>query len=309
MNTNQESQQFLQEIIEEIKKKDKLHFKKIEGNIDYVIKNHEPEFIELLSLICNYFKGLNISTDTIATDYLRMINDVRKEGLYFYRHGSYRCKNQKEAYEQVYSQKDVMSYYMNALLISQVLWKHHFNIFIYFQENLRKLFVGDTPLKVLDVGPGHGFFSYLIKKNYPNYQVMDLVDISETSLAMTKSIIGDDNGKINYFNKDVFDFDESEKYDFIVLGEILEHLDDPKSILVKLSKLLSDRGSFWITTPTNAPALDHVYLFKKKEDIMDLVTDAGLKITDIGSFIAEDIDEETANKLRITNMVGLFCTI
>jgi 2-polyprenyl-3-methyl-5-hydroxy-6-metoxy-1,4-benzoquinol methylase len=136
---------------------------------------------------------------------------------------------------------------------------------------------------------------------------MDLVDISETSLLMTKKIIGFDSDKINYFNKDIFLFDEQSKYDFIVLGEVIEHLDQPKEILEKLTSLLSDDGIFWITTPTNSPAIDHVYLFRNRKEVLDLVESAGLEIINSGSFIAEDVDEVTADEKKITNLVGLFC--
>ena len=136
---------------------------------------------------------------------------------------------------------------------------------------------------------------------------MDLVDISETSLLMTKKIIGYDGDKIKYFNKDIFLFDENSKYDFIVLGEILEHLDHPKEILIKLSSLLSEKGLFWITTPTNSPAIDHVYLFNNRNEVLKLVESAGLEIVDSRSFLAEDVDEATADAKKITNLVGLFC--
>lgn len=307
MSDTHKSDLFLEQLMSEIATKDKLHYKKISGNIEFVHEHYPAQFAELLSLVYNYYEGLKESPATIATDYLKMINDYRIDGLYFYRHGVYRCKNQAEAYEKVYSKSEIMAYYMNALLVSQIFWKHHFNIYIYFQEKLKSYFNADAQLAVLDVGPGHGFFSYLIKKKFPDYASMDLVDISETSLLMTKSIIGYDGGKINYYNKDIFDFDETKKYDFIVLGEILEHLDDPKSILIKLASLLKKDGVFWITTPTNSPAIDHVYLFKSKKDVFDLVQSAGLEIVDAGSFIAEDVDEDTADQKKITNLVGLFC--
>ncbi len=298
---------FLNDILKEINKKDKLHFKRINSNIINVKKNFPLEFEELLDLVFNYYNFVHLSPNQISNDYLKMINDYRIDGLYFYKHGKYRCENQQMAYKNVYSNSEIMSYYMNALLISQILWKHHFNIYMYFQSQLKVLFNNSEKLKVLDVGPGHGFFSYLVKKNFTQYEKMDLVDISETSLLMTKKIIGYDEDKIKYFNKDIFLFDETNKYDFIVLGEILEHLDNPKEILLKLANLLNKDGMFWITTPTNSPAIDHVYLFNNKEEVLELVKSAGLEIVDSKSFIAEDVDEETANKKRITNLVGLFC--
>lgn len=298
---------FLNEIIEHISVKDKLHSKKIQANLQVIQEQYADQFQELLSLVHNYFNNRKLSTEKIADDYLKMIDDMRKEGLYFYRHGKYRCENQSVAYEKVYSQADTMSYYMNALLLSQILWKHHFNVFMSFQDNLKKLFSNKSDLNILDVGPGHGFFSFLIKKEFSDYKSIDLVDISETSLSMTKDIIGYDGDKINYFLKDIFEYDGSITYDFIVLGEVIEHLDDPKVILSKLADLLSKDGLLWVTTPTNSPALDHVYLFHNKEEVIKLVEDSGLEIVDDCSFYAEDVDEETAIKNKVTNLIGLFC--
>ena len=298
---------FLIELINEISIKDRLQSKKIKENIEYLNETHPDELNELVSLIENYFQNLNLSSQRVSEDYLKMIKDMRTEGVYFYRHGKYRCDNQKIADEYVYSKPDVMSYYMNALLVSQIMWKHHFNIFMFFQNKLKTILNNKSKLKILDIGPGHGFFSYLTKKEFSEYEKIDIVDISETSLEMTKKIIGFDEGKINYFKKDIFDYDDINKYDFIVLGEVLEHLDDPKQILKKLSKLLTPRGVLWLTTPTNAPALDHVYLFKTKEEVVDLVQDTGLKIVDSCNFFSEDMEESIALERKITNLVGLFC--
>lgn len=304
---NSSALQFLNSILEEISKKDKLHSKKIQGNVSTLIEQFPSQFDELLGLVSNYFFTLNLNAERVATDYLKMIRDMRSEGLYFYKHGKYRCENQHIANEYVYSKPDVMSYYMNALLVSQILWKHHFTIFMFFQGHLKTLFKDHPNLTILDIGPGHGFFSYLVKKEFPSYEKLDVVDISETSLEMTRKIIGYDADKINYYHKDIFDYDDSNKYDFIVLGEVVEHLDNPKDILMKLSRLLKPEGYLWITTPTNSPALDHVYLFNNKEEVFALVEDSGLVTVDSCSYFAEDVDEKTANERKITNLVGLFC--
>ncbi len=298
---------FLSEVVDVINSKDKLHSKKIKANLDYINKKFQVQFEELLFLVYSYFNDRNLYAATIADDYLKMISDMRREGLFFYKHNKYRCENQNIAYEQVYSKADIMSYYMNALLISQILWKHHFNIFMYFQNNIKRLFKDNGDFSILDVGPGHGFFSFLVKKEFPEYKKIDIIDISETSLKMTQTIIGYDQDKINYYLNDIFEYEDSNSYDFIVLGEVLEHLDDPMGILVKLSKLLKKDGLLWITTPTNSPAIDHVYLFKTKEEVNKLISDSGLVTVDSCNFFAEDVTEEIALKNRVTNLVGLFC--
>lgn len=307
MENKQHTDVFLEALISEIEKKDKLHSKKINANVSYIKEHFPSELDELLGLVQSYFNDLGLDSERVADDYLKMIKDMRTEGLYFYKNGKYRCDSQHIANEYVYSKPEVMTYYMNALLVSQIMWKHHFNIFMYFQRHLKTLFISHSKFSILDIGPGHGFFSYLVKKQFPDYEKIDIVDISETSLEMTKKIIGFDGEKIKYNKKDIFYYDDSNKYDFIVLGEVLEHLDDPKQILIKLSNLLKPEGFLWITTPTNAPALDHVYLFKTKEEVLALVADSGLETVDSCNYFAEDMDELTALKNKITNLVGLFC--
>jgi len=299
------SSEFFNNLIQGIEQKDALHYKKIKNNIIQITKNHKSQFDELLNILCNYFFLQKITPDQLAIDYLKMINDIRKESIYFLKHGVYSCKNQTMAYENVYSKKDIMSYYMNALLISQILWQHHFNMFIFFKENLKKYYKEKDKVTILDVGPGHGFFSYIVKTDIPNYLKLDIVDISELSLMQTKQIIGDE--KIFFFNDDIFNFDSNNKYDLIILGEVLEHLDKPMEILKKLSSLLNNNGIIWLTTPTNAPTLDHVYLFRSKEDIVDLIKMSGFKVVDLYGCYAEDVSEEIAKKYNVTQLIGAFC--
>ncbi|MBL0234361.1 MAG: class I SAM-dependent methyltransferase [Chitinophagaceae bacterium] len=297
---------FLDEILVEIGKVDKLHIRKVEANVNLLKKTYSLEYNLLLKMIYEYYRKAGYTAQRVSNDYMSMVRDMRKEGLYFYKNNSYSCKSQVDANEKVYSKPEVMEYYMSALLISQILWKHHFVIFIYFKEKLASYFEQGRKIRILDVGPGHGFFSFFVKETFPDYDRIDFVDISATSLNLTKNIIGSGN-KLNYYLKDIFEYEESNKYDFIILGEVIEHLDEPKKILSKLGRLLGDNGIFWITTPTNSPALDHVYLFRSKEEVFSLVEDCGLVIEDHVSCFAEEVSEEVAIEKRITNLVGLFC--
>ena len=194
---------------------------------------------------------------------------------------------------------------MNALLLSQILWVHHFKMLMFFNNQLNEAYLKNT-VNVLDIGPGHGFFSYLIMENLPSITEIDIVDISDGSLEMTKSIIGDGHGKIRYFNRDIFTYDSSNRYDLIILGEVLEHLDEPLLILGKLHDLLNDNGYLWLTTPTNAPALDHVYLFRDKEDIVQLLNAADFYVEHEFGCFAEDVPEEIAYKFDISYLYGSF---
>jgi len=298
---------FLKAILDEIQKKDILHFKKIKSNISHLENKFPNEYKEFTLSVNKYFDSIKYNSEKIVVDYLKMIRDMRIEGLYFYKNGEYRCNNQQTANLNVYSNSEIMTYYMNALLISQLLWKHHFYIFIFFKSKIKSLFNDNFKPSILDVGPGHGFYSKILKNEFSNYKNLDIVDISLNSLNMTKSILGFDDNKIRYFLKDIFEYDNNNKYDLICLGEVLEHLDNPKSILLKLSEFLTPNGILWITTPTNSPAIDHVYLFKTKEEVFKLIRDANFDIISNCNFFAEDMQEEEALFKKVTNLVGVFC--
>jgi len=180
-------------------------------------------------------------------------------------------------------------------------------MFTYFKENLKLYFRHNDEINILDVGPGHGFFSYLIKNTIPGFKRIDIVDISESSLIMTAEIIGKENDRISYYHEDIFNFNSSFKYDLIIIGEVIEHLDNPKEILKRLSDLLTDNGILWLTTPTNAPALDHVYLFRSKEDILNLIESSDLDVIDSFGYYAEDVTDEFAMKNKVTQLIGAFC--
>src|SRR6185312_17119874 len=111
----------------------------------------------------------------------------------------------------------------------------------------------------LEVGVGHGFYLSKALEILDNATAVTAVDISETSIEMAQNFVND--SRVAYKLKYIFDFNNDEKYDFITLGEVLEHMEDPLTLLLKLNELLSDDGTLFFTTPTNAPAIDHIYLF------------------------------------------------
>jgi len=234
-----------------------------------------------------------------------VLENIRSGANKFIKTKQYSCKSQHEAYLKVYSNPEVMGYYMNALLISQILWTHHFKMLMFFGSQLDMPYLKSTQ-RVLDIGPGHGFFSHMVSSTLPFIDHVDIVDISVKSLEMTQAIIGENNGKIKYFLKDVFDFDSSEQYDLIILGEVLEHLDQPLLILKKLKELLNPDGYLWITTPTNAPAIDHVFLFRSREEIKKLIEEAGLEVSIEFGCYAEEVTPEIAEKFSVSYLYGAF---
>ena len=101
---------------------------------------------------------------------------------------------------------------------------------------------------------------------------------------------------------DIFDYEPDISYDFITLGEVLEHVEDPDKLLLKLKSLLSENGRIYITVPTNAPAIDHIFLFKNSNEIRDLIKSVGLKIVVDNEFVSERVELERAEELCVATI-------
>ena len=142
-----------------------------------------------------------------------------EEQYKFFKTGEYSCKTIKEAIEKVYSKQEVMEYYMIGLMFSQLFWKSHYEIFRYFSKNIERYLINKQ--KYLEIGGGHGLFTSEVIKKIKNETEVTIVDISDTSLKMSQDIIENEN--VKYICSNILEFENRENYDFITMGEVLEH--------------------------------------------------------------------------------------
>ena len=136
-----------------------------------------------------------------------------------------------------------------------------------------------------------------------NPRKLHVVDISETSLDMTKKIYKklelDKKHIVNFTLSDINLFKTGYLYDFIVMGEVLEHVENPGSILDKLYSLLAEDGKIYISTCSNCPAIDHITYFQEVEDIRSLVLESKFKILEECIAPSENMSEEKLRKFKI----------
>ena len=253
-----------------------------EKKINLLFKEFPQIELDLEEFLLSYKKFMeleNIFIEDIANAYLDMLEQVffcRKEFIYT---GKYYIENQDIAFKNIYNNEKIMTNYMLALALSQFLWKHHYQIFNYYKSIVQSF---TNSLNILEVGSGHGLFLLEILKQNENLKDIDVVDISKSSIRMTQNILktmkNDYSSKVNFYNYDINLYDTDKKYDFITMGEVLEHVNNPLSILKSLFTLLSNDGELFITTCVNCPAIDHVYLFNNIEEIRSLIKQAGFRI-------------------------------
>jgi 2-polyprenyl-3-methyl-5-hydroxy-6-metoxy-1,4-benzoquinol methylase len=244
----------------------------------------------------------NKNLDYAIDCYLHMIDDVNSETIEFARTGQYSSSTFAEVNNRVYARPQIMEYYMHGLILSQFLWKHHYQMFNYFITTLPR-YVHNIKA-YLEVGVGHGFYLSKVLDVLDANATLTAVDISETSIAMAKSFIN--NSRISYNLANIFEFDTEKKYDFITLGEVLEHVEYPLELLLKLNDLLSEDGVLFFTTPTNAPAIDHISLFNNVDEIRELVKSAGFQIDAEIALLSEDVSPEKAEKFKIATLYGAY---
>jgi SAM-dependent methyltransferase len=288
-------------IIQKIEIINPLHGKKIRKNIDSFDENYFERANNFFSKYNNYLKSINKDLDFGVNAYLRMCADIMYEQINFQQTGEYSCKSYAEVKERVYDNKEIMEYYINGLLLSQFLWKHHYYILVFFLNSLPK---HNHTNRYLEVGAGHGLYISEAIKIFGDTTAYEIIDVSETSIHISKHFLN--NSKIKYILEDIYSYETEEKYDFITMGEVLEHVEDPVDLLKRLNNLLSDKGIVFITVPTNAPAIDHVYLFRNEEEITKVINEGGFDIIESCSFYSEDIPKEKAEKLNLTMIYGAF---
>lgn len=106
-------------------------------------------------------------------------------------------------------------------------------------------------LKVLDIGCSDGFKTKLLFDKYSNIMHITGIDIDNNAINEAKEIFRE-NKKYKFELKSIDELDDDLKYDIINLSYVLQHLKNPQGTLIKLKKLLTDRGIIIIKVPDDS---------------------------------------------------------
>ncbi|MFC1907125.1 class I SAM-dependent methyltransferase [Chloroflexota bacterium] len=100
--------------------------------------------------------------------------------------------------------------------------------------NYHQFFVDsvDSQDAILDIGCGNGFLTYDVAKKARN---VTAIDLNKDNIELARRNFSKDN--IKYICGDAAQFDFEEKFDVVILSNVLEHLDNRCDFLLKLKKL------------------------------------------------------------------------
>ncbi|KWT91547.1 class I SAM-dependent methyltransferase [Candidatus Magnetominusculus xianensis] len=273
--------------------------KKIEKNFAE-IKGMESALEEFIQTYEYFLKANSLTHEDLANAYLWMVNQMLYSRKVFVQTGKYPLHCGEDEIKGVYDNKDIMMKYLLGLALSQFLWRQHYLLIEFYRNEVKML---ESHTRLLEIGSGHGLFSLEILKNPGIVKSFDIIDISDTSLEISKSIIKTLKPEalniINFYKQDVNLFAPSTSYDFIIMGEVLEHIEDPLTILMNLYKLLVSGGKLFITTCVNCPTIDHRYHFESIESIQEMITTAGFEVLREIVVPSENISREKLIKYKV----------
>jgi 2-polyprenyl-3-methyl-5-hydroxy-6-metoxy-1,4-benzoquinol methylase len=244
----------------------------------------------------------------LADSYLTIVGDTLDEQEFFAEHKRYRHSTYAEVADVVYHDAEYMDRYMYGLAISTFVWPNHVEMARFF----RRTFPRGRRGRYLEVGPGHGFL-LLTAIELGSYDEFVGVDLSAASIAQTDSIVGHffPDTPVRLEQRDFLAADgfAPASFDAIVMGEVLEHVEDPGRFLRRIAELAAPGAHLFVTTCVNAPAVDHIYLWRSTDELEQLITDCGLAIAEPlrlpyeGTTLAESV--ERALPINVAYVLGV----
>jgi 2-polyprenyl-3-methyl-5-hydroxy-6-metoxy-1,4-benzoquinol methylase len=241
----------------------------------------------------------------LAVNYRWTCDRLREEELNFHRTGSYRLKTFEEAYREVYSDAAYMEKYVDGLLLSQILWFNHAASCAFYLSTTPQLLPAGG--RMLEIGPGHGLMTYLALRDF-GLESAAAWDLSPVSIEHTRAalaLLGFD--KVDFRVCDLMAAKpEGETFDLVVLSEVLEHMEDPKSAMRALRPFLGKSGLVFINVPINSPSPDHLYLMQTPDDARQLLTETGFAIVEERFFATQGTALDRALRNRVSVSACLF---
>jgi 2-polyprenyl-3-methyl-5-hydroxy-6-metoxy-1,4-benzoquinol methylase len=290
-----------EKVIELIGAKSSLQKKRLNKLNERADSVYLQEANKIASDYAGYLDSQNIHLEDAVDSYLNMCFEMLKMQLDFSRTGKYPLEQYDTAVEEVYMDETEMTSYMIGLAMSQFLWENHYKMLRLFGNTIKKN--SNNIKSYLEIGPGHGLYLKKAIESIGKNCGYNIVDISPASIKLTKSIINyffEDQYRLDYQQKNIFEYETGSKFDFITVGEVLEHIECPDKLLQRIYEMLTDDGLSYVSTCANCPAKDHIYHYKTVEEIDSMITGNSFRVVEKIALPAEEVSMDEAIEKRVT---------
>lgn len=205
--------------------------------------------------------------------------------IQFAKSGELKSKDFDAVNAAVYSSAEKMAHYLDGLLLTYIAWPNHYRLLRYYKEK----YLAHGPYgHCLEIGPGHGWLALNQLLASPKNTLRGL-DISPHSIAYTRGVLESAGVAGGRYTLEIADcrkglpsstLPPGGKFDRVVIAEVIEHLDDPDTILKSTVQHGHADTLYFITTTVNIEAIDHIYLFRSLQEVRDMMDRCGLRIVD-----------------------------
>lgn len=234
--------------------------------------------------------------------YLKLVARMVHERIEFLRSGHYASQSFADVEKQFYLNREAFEYHMHGLVFAQFFWPEQSARFQFFCNHIgTQLSRGG---QYLEIGGGHGLYILEAISQASRNSEFHLVDVSPSSMDLAQGITA--GCPIDFRLLNVFDYAPDETFDFIAMGEVIEHVEDPMLLLNRVRELLAPGGSAFISAPANSPTIDHIYLFNSADEIREMLNEVGFRILHEKVQFAEPVSVEKARKLKVAAMFAAF---
>jgi 2-polyprenyl-3-methyl-5-hydroxy-6-metoxy-1,4-benzoquinol methylase len=254
----------------------RLHTAFMKRSLRSMREDTRAELVDYLS----FCLSAGLTLQYLAASYNTIVGDAQTEMSFFAENKRYRWSRFDELAHSVYFDDAYMRKYMYGLAITSFLWPNHVTLHDFFLRTFPRGRRGTY----LEIGPGHGYYLMQAAK-LGDFERLLGVDISAASVALTRDIIRyfkiDQTCCAEVFEADFLNFRGAEHtYSCIVMGEVLEHVEDPGKLLSTIADLSTPSTHIFVTTCMNAPAIDHITLFRMGKEVEDLMAASGLEVAE-----------------------------
>lgn len=126
-------------------------------------------------------------------------------------------------------------------------WGFISSYYIHIRYNLIDLINEDKQKKmnILEIGCASGSTLLEIKNRYKNSEVYG-IELNSSVAALAKNVANVENGDAEKFDFSIY---SEEFFDYVILGDVLEHLYNPKEFIIKIMKYIKKDGYIIASIP------------------------------------------------------------
>jgi SAM-dependent methyltransferase len=180
--------------------------------------------------------------------------------------------------------------YLYALTLSTVLNRSRYELLRHFRqvvgENLQQ------GVKILEIGAGNCLDAAFASR----YGQVSAYEMNDLSLIWHRLL--DLAGRVE-LRIEEYRFDQPQRFHFVAMVELLEHVADPAAYLRGASHVLTHDGLAYFTFAIRMPQFDHLTHFGSIQECRDLLSEHGFAVRDEQCLVDTYLPFEESDRWRL----------